>query len=57
MALSGLGGDEIFAGYPVFNRSLKLQEQAWLYQFPQSLRQLAGSLYAGLKKDTSSAKM
>ena len=57
MALSGLGGDEIFAGYPVFNRSLKLQEQAWLYQFPQSLRQLAGRLYASVKKDTSSAKM
>jgi asparagine synthase (glutamine-hydrolysing) len=57
MALSGLGGDEIFAGYPVFNRSLKLQEQAWLYQFPQSLRQLAGRLYSSVKKGTSSAKM
>lgn len=57
MSLSGLGGDEIFAGYPVFNRSLKLQEQNWLYQIPQSLRQLAGTIYAGLKKDTSSAKM
>lgn len=57
MALSGLGGDEIFAGYPVFNRSLKLKEQNWLYQIPQPLRQLAGTIYAGLKKDTSSAKM
>lgn len=57
MALSGLGGDEIFAGYPVFNRSLKLQEQNWLYHIPQSLRYLAGNVYAGLKKDTSSAKM
>jgi asparagine synthase (glutamine-hydrolysing) len=57
MALSGLGGDEIFAGYPVFNRSLKLQEQNWLYNIPQPLRQLAGNIYTGLKKDTSSAKM
>lgn len=57
MALSGLGGDEIFAGYPVFNRSLNLKEQNWLYHFPQPLRQLAGNIFAGLKKDTSSAKM
>jgi len=57
MALSGLGGDEIFAGYPVFNRSLQLAEKAWLYKVPQSLRKLAGSTYSSLKKDTSSAKM
>ena len=57
MALSGLGGDEIFAGYPVFNRSLKLQAQNWLYNIPQPLRQFAGNIYSGIKKDTSSAKM
>lgn len=57
MALSGLGGDELFAGYPVFNRSLKLNEQNWLYQIPRPLRKLAGNIFAGLKRDTSSAKM
>lgn len=57
MALSGLGGDEIFAGYPVFNRTLKLKEQAWLYHLPQGVRQLAGKAFAAIKKDTSSVKM
>ncbi|MBL7924538.1 MAG: asparagine synthase (glutamine-hydrolyzing) [Bacteroidia bacterium] len=56
MALSGLGGDELFAGYPVFNRSLQLQQQAWLYSIPRFLRQMAGSAYMNVKKDTSAAK-
>lgn len=56
MALSGLGGDELFAGYPVFNRSLQLQEKNWLFNLPRGLRSLGGSLYAALKKDTTAIK-
>src|ERR1051325_5608206 len=36
VALSGLGGDELFAGYPTFRRALRLQSAA---RFPSSLRQ------------------
>ena len=32
MALSGLGGDELFAGYPVFKRT-ELLYQSWLWKF------------------------
>jgi asparagine synthase (glutamine-hydrolysing) len=35
VALSGLGGDELFAGYPTFRRALRLQSLA---RFPNSLR-------------------
>ncbi|MEZ4756833.1 MAG: asparagine synthase (glutamine-hydrolyzing) [Flavobacteriales bacterium] len=40
MALSGLGGDELFAGYPVFARSIGLWNKRWLTQFPGWMRSL-----------------
>ncbi len=33
MALSGLGGDELFAGYPIFNRLLKLKKPLYKTAF------------------------
>lgn len=42
MALSGLGGDEVFAGYAHFQRTLWLWERRWITQFPRGLRRLAG---------------
>ena len=42
MALSGLGGDELFAGYDVFKRVLSLQSKQWLGKVPSAFRQLAG---------------
>lgn len=56
MALSGLGGDELFAGYPVFNRSLQLQQRNWLFQLPRGLRAGIGALYTSLKKDITAQK-
>jgi asparagine synthase (glutamine-hydrolysing) len=41
MALSGLGGDELFAGYPVFKHVLTLWERRWLTQFPTWMRGIA----------------
>src|SRR5205085_2903340 len=41
VALSGLGGDELFAGYPTFRRALRLQSIARL---PISLRRRVSSL-------------
>jgi asparagine synthase (glutamine-hydrolysing) len=34
MALSGLGGDELFAGYPLFKRLYKLEKIKWVSGFP-----------------------
>ncbi len=49
MALSGLGGDEVFAGYEVFKRSIALQRKQVLMTVPRPLRQLAGVALRKLK--------
>jgi asparagine synthase (glutamine-hydrolysing) len=41
MALSGLGGDELFAGYPVFGQATDMLSKRWLTSFPKFLRRLA----------------
>ncbi|MEO1413871.1 MAG: asparagine synthase (glutamine-hydrolyzing) [Bacteroidota bacterium] len=46
VALSGLGGDELFAGYPVFQQYKKFKQAQSLYQVPLGLRKL-GSQAAG----------
>ncbi|HNR18583.1 MAG TPA: asparagine synthase (glutamine-hydrolyzing) [Bacteroidia bacterium] len=56
MALSGLGGDEFFAGYPVFKRHLSLQNKKWLWSLPASFRKIAAGLIVTLKKDVSTNK-
>jgi len=42
VALSGLGGDELFAGYPIFKQFYSLQSKKWLLSFPKFLRDLSG---------------
>jgi len=44
VALSGLGGDELFAGYPIFKRFKDLQDQKWILSFPRFMRDLAGAI-------------
>ncbi|MCB0793170.1 MAG: asparagine synthase (glutamine-hydrolyzing) [Flavobacteriales bacterium] len=44
MALSGTGGDELFAGYEVFKRSLSLWEKRWITQFPLGMRHALGAM-------------
>jgi asparagine synthase (glutamine-hydrolysing) len=45
VALSGVGGDELFAGYPIFNQYLQMQQKSWLWKFPGVIRHLAASLF------------
>jgi len=42
MALSGIGGDELFAGYDVFKRMTRLAGKSWINAVPQPLRKTAG---------------
>ncbi|MEO5570209.1 MAG: asparagine synthase (glutamine-hydrolyzing) [Bacteroidia bacterium] len=56
MALSGLGGDELFAGYPVFNRYLKLKDKEWLWKAPEAIRKFAGAALATAKPGITSNK-
>jgi asparagine synthase (glutamine-hydrolysing) len=45
MALSGLGGDELFAGYDIFHRAVNLLDKKWLFSFPLFIRKaIAGGL-------------
>lgn len=57
MALSGLGGDEVFAGYPVFTRTLELWQKRWVTQFPSPLRRVAAAAIAALRPSIASDKL
>lgn len=55
MALSGLGGDELFAGYDIFSRTLKLDKLKWLSGIPGI--GLAAKLNKTFRPGVSSAKI
>jgi asparagine synthase (glutamine-hydrolysing) len=57
MALSGLGGDELFAGYDVFKRALELNQKNWLNLFPQFLRATAAGILTNVKPGVASEKI
>ncbi|MBT3648760.1 MAG: asparagine synthase (glutamine-hydrolyzing) [Flavobacteriales bacterium] len=57
MAISGLGGDEVFAGYDVFKRLPSIAEKSWLLSFPKEIRSLIGSFNVLRKGDMRSKKM
>lgn len=57
MALSGLGGDEVFAGYPVFTRTLDLWEKRWITQFPAILRRAGAAAIGALRPSIASDKL
>ncbi|MGZ4036061.1 MAG: asparagine synthetase B family protein, partial [Bacteroidia bacterium] len=57
MALSGLGGDELFAGYDVFKRSLELNKKAWLNTVPKFMRGTGGAILTKLKPGVASEKI
>ena len=52
VALSGVGGDELFAGYPIFLNYISLHQKRWIWSTPMFARTLAGGLLGnGAKKD------
>jgi len=56
VALSGLGGDELFAGYPVFMRSHLLLQRRWIGSFPKGLRGLVGDMYSAWRPEPTARK-
>lgn len=56
MALSGLGGDELFAGYSIFKQALELSQKRWLQSFPKTFRRLAGTALTIAKPGIASRK-
>ncbi len=57
MALSGLGGDEVFAGYDVFKRMYSLHQKKWLAALPQFMKTMAASALTKYKPGVASEKI
>lgn len=57
MALSGLGSDELFAGYDIFRRSYRLERQWWLNLMPRLFRVPAAEALRALRRDVASQKI
>ncbi len=57
MALSGLGGDEVFGGYAIFNRMASLEKVRALWRLPVSLRRLGGRGLSMIKPGVGSSKI
>lgn len=57
VALSGLGGDELFAGYPVFRRTVDLLDRRWAMAWPRGLRRLVGAAYRAGKPGMAADKL
>ncbi|MDP2388410.1 MAG: asparagine synthase (glutamine-hydrolyzing) [Bacteroidota bacterium] len=48
MALSGLGGDELFCGYDVFTRALQIKSKSWMNLVPRMFR-IGGASFVNKK--------
>ena len=57
MALSGLGGDELFGGYSIFTQVGEFQKKKWLTSFPSYARKPLANIYHGLKGTVESSKV
>jgi asparagine synthase (glutamine-hydrolysing) len=57
MALSGIGGDELFAGYDVFKRMFELKNKTYLNAIPSSVRKTIGYFIQKKQNTVSGAKI
>ena len=57
VALSGLGGDEIFAGYPIFSAFKKGLFSRWITQCPLALRSILANMGYRIKPSFSMQKL
>ena len=57
VALSGLGGDELFAGYPVFRQWMQLYQKKWLWKLPLLLRNGTAQLMKALLNNHQSDRL
>jgi len=57
MALSGLGGDELFGGYPIFKRYIGLLNKKWILSFPIGMRRIAAAILKKTKPGIASEKI
>lgn len=57
MALSGLGGDELFAGYSIFPRMMQYRKLQWLGLIPAPLRSMPALALKTLKPGIATDKL
>jgi len=57
MALSGLGGDELFGGYEIFRRFAKLNKKNLLKSTPRFIRAVGGTVLTKIKPGIASEKI
>lgn len=57
MALSGIGGDELFAGYEVFKRVWELSKKSWLNAIPLVVRKAGGAVVRTRKNTVGGHKI
>ncbi len=56
MALSGLGGDELFAGYDIFKQATEMLDKRWMMSFPMFMRKMVAGWIKTLKPGVASWK-
>ena len=57
VALSGAGGDELFAGYPFFDQYLRLRSMGGLWKLPRGMRKAFASVLSGGQSYGKKARM
>ncbi|MFN5630360.1 MAG: asparagine synthase (glutamine-hydrolyzing), partial [Bacteroidota bacterium] len=57
MALSGLGGDEIFAGYDVFKSAFSFKKNNWIKNIPTPIRKTLAKFYLMQKQGVQAEKI